>query len=218
MAPRSCGRGGAETLIGSPPETVIRWHSQGFRAFWNWKSRRGAEPLDHPSTGRFSKLRPATMSFAIPRGGAAHPYESPLQARSQHFTRTVGPLIPRRAKPPRRPVRTFLQNHVADLFLRPTSSWCLRFNVSPFSTLSWSCFITAPRKVVSALQRERLPLPLRGRPAITEAFPHDSASRVLLRDATASTRRDFDTGRKSIGIAEVLTTPLSPWRIPSPER
>src|SRR5439155_13861829 len=23
------------------PETVIRWHRQGFRAFWTWKSRRG---------------------------------------------------------------------------------------------------------------------------------------------------------------------------------
>src|SRR5712691_2545865 len=23
------------------PETVIRWHRQGFRIFWTWKSRRG---------------------------------------------------------------------------------------------------------------------------------------------------------------------------------
>src|SRR5438132_10857939 len=23
------------------PETVIRWHRQGFRAFWTWKSHRG---------------------------------------------------------------------------------------------------------------------------------------------------------------------------------
>src|SRR5258708_3924508 len=23
------------------PETVVRWHRQGFRAFWTWKSRRG---------------------------------------------------------------------------------------------------------------------------------------------------------------------------------
>ena len=27
------------------PETVIRWHRQGFRAFWRWKSRtRGGRP------------------------------------------------------------------------------------------------------------------------------------------------------------------------------
>src|SRR5260370_24022498 len=30
-----------ETLNLVRPETVIRWHRQGFRAFWNWKSRRG---------------------------------------------------------------------------------------------------------------------------------------------------------------------------------
>src|SRR5215471_14001345 len=23
------------------PQTVLRWHRQGFRAFWTWKSRRG---------------------------------------------------------------------------------------------------------------------------------------------------------------------------------
>src|SRR2546421_10483618 len=30
-----------ETLNVVRPETVIRWHRQGFRAFWAWKSRRG---------------------------------------------------------------------------------------------------------------------------------------------------------------------------------
>src|SRR4030095_2325500 len=34
------------------PETVIRWHRQGFRAFWRWKSRsRGGRP-GHPKEHR----------------------------------------------------------------------------------------------------------------------------------------------------------------------
>jgi hypothetical protein len=28
-----------ETLLGFRPETVIRWHRQGFRLFWKWKNR-----------------------------------------------------------------------------------------------------------------------------------------------------------------------------------
>src|SRR5262249_13273756 len=33
--------GWREVLHVVRPETVIRWHRQGFRAFWTWKSRRG---------------------------------------------------------------------------------------------------------------------------------------------------------------------------------
>jgi hypothetical protein len=28
-----------ETLLIIKPETVIRWHRQGFRLYWRWKSR-----------------------------------------------------------------------------------------------------------------------------------------------------------------------------------
>jgi hypothetical protein len=32
------------------PETVVRWHRQGFRAFWSWKSRpRGSRRPSVPS-------------------------------------------------------------------------------------------------------------------------------------------------------------------------
>ena len=31
---------GSVTIV--RPETVVRWHRQGFRAFWRWKSRRVA--------------------------------------------------------------------------------------------------------------------------------------------------------------------------------
>jgi hypothetical protein len=39
------------------PETVIRWHRRGFRAYWRWKSRRCGgrpqarrrDPLSHPT-------------------------------------------------------------------------------------------------------------------------------------------------------------------------
>jgi len=54
--------------------------------------------------------------------------------------------------------------------------------------------------------------------AITEAFPHDSAPRFLLRDRDSIYGGDFDRRAKSIGIAEVLTTPRSPWQNPFAER
>ena len=38
-------RGWRSSLLVVQPETVIRWHRQGFRLYWRWKSRsRGGRP------------------------------------------------------------------------------------------------------------------------------------------------------------------------------
>ena len=41
--------GGRSALILIQPDTVVRWHQQGFRLWWRWKSRSkrvGRPPLD----------------------------------------------------------------------------------------------------------------------------------------------------------------------------
>jgi len=50
------------------PETVIRWHRQGFRAFWTWKSRRG-RPGRPPVSSELAELV-RTMALANPLWGA----------------------------------------------------------------------------------------------------------------------------------------------------
>src|SRR6202040_340270 len=43
----SVGAGVLDALKIVRPETVIRWHRAGFRAYWRWKSRpRGRRPKD----------------------------------------------------------------------------------------------------------------------------------------------------------------------------
>ena len=40
-----------EALVISKPETVLRWHRAGLRAFWHWKSRsRGGRPRSRPKS------------------------------------------------------------------------------------------------------------------------------------------------------------------------
>src|SRR5882762_663857 len=73
-----------ETLNVVRPETVIRWHRQGFRAFWNWKSRRGRTGRP-PVDWEVAKLVRTLALAKSPLGSAAHPWRAP-QARSQHFT------------------------------------------------------------------------------------------------------------------------------------
>jgi hypothetical protein len=50
---------------------------------------------------------------------------------------------------------------------------------------------------------------------LVEAFPDDSAPRYLLRDPDSIYGGEFRRRVKGMLIAEVLTTPRSPGRIPS---
>jgi hypothetical protein len=57
------------SLVVVKPETVVRWHRRGFRAFWTWKSRprRGGRPVQPPDAGNV---------VAFPQvGGLHHRYE-----------------------------------------------------------------------------------------------------------------------------------------------
>jgi len=49
------------------PETVIRWHRQGFRAFWTWKSHRGRVGRPRVSSELADLVR--TMALANPLWG-----------------------------------------------------------------------------------------------------------------------------------------------------
>ncbi len=158
------------------PETVIRWHRQGFRAFWTWKSRSGR--TGRPSVGSEVAKLVRTMALANPLWGAPRIHGELLKLGFDVSQRTVARLMPRRPKPPSQTWRTFLQNHVLDLvsvdfFVVPTATFRLlyvfvvllqhrrkvvHFNVTDSPTAAW----TAQQ--------------------IVEAFPDDSAPHYLLRD------------------------------------
>src|SRR5882724_10956459 len=201
-----------EALHVVQPQTVIRWHRQGFRAFWNWKSRRGRTGRP-PVACEVAKLV-RTMALANPLWGAPRIHGELLKLGLDVSQRTVGRLMPRRSKPPSQNWRTFLQNNLADLvsvdfFSVPTVTFrvlyvfvvllhhrrkVVHFNVTDSATAAW----TAQQ--------------------IIEAFPHDSAPRFLLRDRDSIYGGEFRRRVKSIGIAQVLTTPRSPWQNPFAER
>src|SRR5437879_7890213 len=107
------------------PETVIRWHRQGFRAFWTWKSRRGR--TGQPSVGSEVAELVRTMALANPLWGAPRIHGELLKLGFEVSQRTVARLMPRRPKSPSQTWRTFLQNHVldlvsVDLFVVPTET------------------------------------------------------------------------------------------------
>jgi transposase InsO family protein len=128
--------------------------------------------------------------------------------------RTVSRLLPKRRSPSSQTWRTFLANHVRDLvsidfFTVPTARLrvlfvfvvlahdrrrVLHFNVTEHPTAAW----TAQQ--------------------IVDALPDDSAPAYLLRDRDAVYGHVFQQRVKGMGVAEVLTTPQSPWQNPFAER
>ena len=167
------------------------------------------------SARRFGDLQLVrTMALANPLWGAPRIHGELLKLGLDVSQRTGGRLMPRRAKPPSQTWRTFLENHVADLvsvdvFVVPRATFrvlyvfvvlldhrrrVVHFNVTDSPTAAW----TAQQLV--------------------EAFPHDSAPRFLIRDRDGIFGGQFRQRVKAIGLAEVLTTPRSPWQNPFAER
>ncbi len=193
------------------PQTVIRWHRQGFRAFWTWKSRRGlvGRPPVSPELAELVR----TMALANPLWGSPRIHGELLKLGLEVSQRTVARLMPRRPKSPSQTWRTFLQNHVLDLvsvdfFVVPTAT---------FRVLYVFVLLHHRRKVVHFNVTDSPTAVWTGQ-QIVEAFPNDSAPRYLLRDRDSIYGGEFRRRVKSMGSAEVLTAPRSPWQNPFAER
>jgi transposase InsO family protein len=194
------------------PETVIRWHRQGFRAFWTWKSRHGR--MGRPPVGLELAKLVRTMTLANPLWGAPRIHGELLKLGFEISQRTVARLMPRRPKPPSQNWRTFLQNHLADLvsvdfFVVPTAT---------FRVLYVFLVISHHRRRVVHFNVTASPTAAWTAQQIVDAFPDDSAPRCLVRDRDSIYGAEFRRRVKGMRIAEVLTAPRSPWQNASAER
>ena len=211
---RSGGQGWREALHVVRPETVIRWHRQGFPAFWTWRSRRGRKGKGRPSVSSELTNLIRNMALANPLWGAPRIHRELLKLGFDVSQRTVAWLMPRRPRPPSQTWRTFLQNHLAELvsvdfFVVPTATFRLlyvfvillhrrrqvvHFNVTDCPTAAWTA-------------RQ-----------IGEAFPDDSAPPHLLGDRDSIFGGEFQQRVNGMGTTEVLIAPRSPWQNPFAER
>jgi len=127
------------------PETVIRWHRQGFRAFWTWKSRRGR--TGRPPIGSEIAQLVRTMALANPLWGAPRIHGELLKLG---LTFRSGPLrvscrAPRShaRRPGERSSRTTSPTS------SPSTSSSYRRRPSVCSTCSWSYCIVAAESCTS---------------------------------------------------------------------
>ena len=141
-------------LIIVKPETVIRWHRQGFRLYWRLKSRHPGRP----DAGREIRDLIRKMCVSNPTWGAPRIHGELLKLGIDVSQTTVSKYMVRRRKPPSQTWRTFLDNHVSqlasmDFFVVPTVRFrllyvflvlahdrrrVLDFNVTAHPTAEWA--------------------------------------------------------------------------------
>src|SRR5258708_30658676 len=120
-----------DAIIIVQPETLLRWHRRGFRAYWRWKSRRvGGRPrIDCEMRALIRR-----MSRENPLWGAPRIHGELLMLDIDVAESTVGRYMVRRRRPPSQGWRTFLRNHAAgiaslDLFVVRTISFSLLYGL-----------------------------------------------------------------------------------------
>jgi putative transposase len=111
------------------PETVVRWHRQGFRRYWTWKSqRRSGRPLISMEVRDLIRR----MSTTNPLWGAPRIHGELLKLGLVVSQATVSKYMLRPRRPPSQAWRTFLKNHAKDLmaldfFTVPTATFRVLF-------------------------------------------------------------------------------------------
>ncbi|HEX9158474.1 MAG TPA: integrase core domain-containing protein [Syntrophales bacterium] len=193
------------------PETVIRWHREGFRLYWRWKSR--GRP-GRPKVSKEIRDLILRMSEANPTWGVPRIHGELLKLGIEIGQASVSNYMPRHRKPPSQSWRTFLENHAQeivsiDFFTVPTAT---------FRVLFVLLVLGNDRRRVLHFNVTTTPSAAWTGQQIIEAFPWDTAPRFLLRDRDGIYGTGFVRRVDSMGIEQVATSPRSPWQNPFVER
>jgi transposase InsO family protein len=197
--------GWRESLVVVKPATVVRWHRQGFKYYWAWKSRRkGGRPAIDPEVRDLIRR----MSRANPLWGAPRIHGELLKLGIELSETTVAKYMIRHSKPPSPDWRAFLDNHLKDLvsidfFTVPAVTFRILF---VFLVLSHD-----RRRVMHFNVTEHPTAEWTGR-QLLEAFPWNRAPRYLIRDRDGIYGHDFTRRVDALGIKQVLIAPRSPWQ------
>ena len=110
------------------PDTILRWHRAGFRAYWRWRSR--GRP-GRPKIERELRDLIRRMSKENPLWGAPRIHGELLKLGFEIAELTVSKYLIRHRGPPSQTWQTFLRNHAdaiaaIDLCVVPTLTFeCL---------------------------------------------------------------------------------------------
>src|SRR5882762_2807637 len=193
------------------PETIIRWHRAGFRAYWRWRSR---NRVGRPKVSAELRTLIGEMSRANALWGAPRIHGELLKLGFEVAQSTVARYMCRHSRPPSQGWRTFLSNHVdgiaaIDLFVLPTIAFQILYClvIVRHGRRLWVSFGVTANPTAEWISRQ-----------VTEAFPWDHAPRDLIRDRDTSYGPVFLQRIRAMGIRDHPIAPRSPWQNACVER
>ncbi|HET8644354.1 MAG TPA: integrase core domain-containing protein, partial [Vicinamibacteria bacterium] len=204
MLARRLWRPWRQHLVIVRPETVLRWHRQGWRLFWRWRSR---PRLGRPRLSAEDRGLVAAIARDNPRWGSERIRGELLKLgirvskRSVQRSRRRGP-----AHPPGQTWRTFLANHARAIW------------AADLCTVQTLMFKTLYVLVVIAHgRRELVHVAVTAHPAaawvwrqVVEATAWGRRPRFLLRDRDAVFGGAFGSRLAALGIEQLLTPVRAP--------
>src|SRR5450756_1514918 len=187
------------------PETIIRWHRAGFRAYWRWRSR---NRVGRPKVSAELRTLIGEMSRANALWGAPRIHGELLKLGFQVAQSTVARYMCRPSGSPSQGWRTFLSNHAdgiaaVDLFVLPTIAFQILYClvILRHGRRVWVSFGVTANPTAELISRQ-----------ITEAFAWDQAPRYLIRDRDTSYGPVFVQRLRAMGIRDRPIAPRSPWQ------
>ena len=193
------------------PDTILRWHRAGFRAYWRWRS--GGRP-GRPKIDRELRDLIRQMSKDNPLWGAPRIHGELLKLGFEVAESTVSQYLVKRRGPPSQSWRTFLRNHAdaivaIDLCVVPTISFeCLfAFLVIDHGRRRLLWFAVTRHPTAEWLAQQTV-----------EAFPWGTAPLYLIRDNDSAFGQVFTNRVRRMGIRDRPISPRSPWQNPHVER
>src|SRR6266487_1089067 len=177
------------------PETILRWHRAGFRAYWRWKSR--GQP-GRPKVSRELRELVGRMNKDNPLWGAPRIHGELLKLGFTIAESTVSKYMVKHRGPPSQTWRTFLRNHAEaiaaiDLCVVPTVTFeCLFvFLVVGHGRRQLLWFAVTRHPTAEWLAQQ-----------IVEAFPWDTVPAYLVRDNDRAYGQAFTNRVRAMGIRD----------------
>jgi len=204
--------GWEELVHAMKPETVKRWHTRAFRAWWRWKSRAGRKPVApeiQQLIRRLSKENSLWGAARIRDVLLLMGYEAPGEDTVRKYM-----VEPRKPRSPSTTWLTFLRNHL-------DCSWAIDF----FTVTTLGFQVLYVFLVFDHARREVFHFAITPNPSmewviqqLREAMPFGEQPRYLLRDNDGIYGDGVRAFLISCGILEVRTAYQSPWQNPYVER
>src|SRR4029450_99674 len=197
-----------QALVVVQPATLLRWHREGFRLFWRWKSQRGRPPLPTNVQALIRQLARENPTWGQERIAN----ELLLKLGLRVSPRTVRKYLPQRQPPgPGKRMSsqrwvTFVRNHAqaivaCDFCVVVTATFRLLYVLVVMEHATRRILhtnVTAHPTACWTLQQLR------------EAIPDGHPYRFLLHDRDSIISRELDQRVQHLGLKVLKTPPQSP--------